>query len=104
MTSRPLLSEVTTRTRPVRMMKSVLDFSPCSTISSPRLKRRLTTASATDSAWLAVSNANSGTLRISSRLDNIDMDQIPSNGGPCNGFLQWERLMDAGKFQGPHRD
>jgi hypothetical protein len=43
------------------MMNSVLDFSPCSTMTSPRLKRRLTTASATDSACPAVSRANRGT-------------------------------------------
>jgi hypothetical protein len=76
MTSRPRLSEVTTRTRPVRMMNSVLDFSPCSTIVSPRLKRRLITLSAMASAW----DGQQGKQRHpadQSRLDSIDMFQIP---------------------------
>src|SRR3569832_2721603 len=59
------------------MMNSVLDFSPCSTTISPRLKRRLTTASATASAWFAVRSANSGTRRMSSRLDSIDISIDP---------------------------
>src|SRR3990167_3087461 len=72
-TSRPRESAVTTRARPVSTMARQLDFFPCSTMHSPRLKRRLTTASATDSACACVSVENSGTRRIKSRLDRMDM-------------------------------
>jgi hypothetical protein len=40
---------------------------------------------------LAVSSANSGTRRINSRLDNIDIAEIPSGAGPLDRFLQSAR-------------
>src|SRR6187397_3174566 len=71
MTSRPRESAVSTRARPVSRMNRAFDFLPCSTTISPRRKRRLTTLSAMPWACSLVSNENSGTRRMRSRLESI---------------------------------
>jgi len=72
-TSCPSRSAATTRARPLTRTNSASVFLPCSTIVSPRLKRRLTTASANAAICSSVSIANSGARRISSRFVNIIM-------------------------------